>query len=114
MSRTKGLDTAALRKALEAERASLLASSEATAQDRGPMTLDQQTVGRLSRIDAMQVQAMARASEARRQDRLNRIAAALKRIDDGSFGECFECGDPISAKRLAVDPTVTHCIDCAQ
>jgi DnaK suppressor protein len=114
MSGKKGLNLAAMKKALEAERESLMESSEATSEDRDPVTLDPQIVGRLSRMDAMQVQAMAQASEARRQGRLQRIEAALKRIEDGSYGECLDCGEEIAAKRLAVDPTATLCIDCAQ
>ena len=113
MSRKKGIDLEAVRRALEDEQASLIESSAATAGDRNPVTLDQQSVGRLSRIDAIQVQEMARATEVRRKGRLQRIAGALKRIGDGGFGECLECGEDIAPKRLALDPTVTHCIDCA-
>jgi len=75
--------------------------------------LDQARVGRLSRMDAMQVQAMAQASGQRREAMLREIATALKRIDDGSFGICQGCEEPINPKRLEVDPTVRLCIDCA-
>jgi len=75
--------------------------------------LDQARVGRLSRMDAMQVQAMAQASGQRRGAMLREIATALKRIDDGSFGICQGCEEPINPKRLEVDPTVRLCIDCA-
>ena len=75
--------------------------------------LDQSCVGRLSRMDAMQVQAMAQASGQRREAMLREIATALKRIDDGSFGICQGCEEPINPKRLEVDPTVRLCIDCA-
>ncbi len=75
--------------------------------------LDQSRVGRLSRMDAMQIQAMAQASGQRREAMLREIATALKRIDDGSFGICQGCEEPINPKRLEVDPTVRLCIDCA-
>jgi len=75
--------------------------------------LDQSKVGRLSRMDAMQAQAMARASAERRDVALRRIAAALKRIDDGEYGWCQKCDEPINPKRLEFDPTVLLCIDCA-
>jgi DnaK suppressor protein len=65
-------------------------------------------------MDAMQGQAMARASEQRRVTEIARIDAALKRVGDGSFGECLGCGDDIEEKRLAVDPAATLCIDCAR
>ena len=75
--------------------------------------LDQTKVGRLSRMDAMQAQAMAQASEQRREQALRQIDAALKRIDDDEYGYCFTCGEPINPKRLEFDPTVTLCIECA-
>jgi DnaK suppressor protein len=75
--------------------------------------LDQSKVGRLSRMDALQAQAMAQASSQRRQTMLVQIAAALKRIDDDEFGLCRECDEPINPKRLEFDPTATLCIDCA-
>ena len=113
MSRRKDIDIQAMRKALEEERDTQLQSSAATAEDRSPVELDQQTVGRLSRLDAIQVQQMAQATEARRKSRLQRIAGAIKRIDDGSFGECMKCGEDIALKRLQLDPAVAQCIDCA-
>jgi len=75
--------------------------------------LDQSKVGRLSRMDAMQAQAMAQASSQRRESMLKKITAALQRIDDGSFGICRSCEEPINPKRLEFDPTVLLCIDCA-
>lgn len=75
--------------------------------------LDQARVGRLSRMDAMQAQAMAQASGQRREAMLRDIAAALKRIDEGDYGICESCGEPVNPKRLEVDPTARLCIDCA-
>ena len=75
--------------------------------------LDQARVGRLSRMDAMQAQAMAKASENRRDATLRRVSAALQRIDDGDYGNCQRCDEPINPQRLEFDPTVLFCIDCA-
>ena len=75
--------------------------------------LDQARVGRLSRMDAMQAQAMAQASGQRREMMLREIASALKRIDDGGYGVCEGCDEPINPNRIEVDPTVRLCIDCA-
>ncbi len=75
--------------------------------------LDQSRLGRLSRMDAMQAQAMAKASGNRRQAMLLKIKAALKRIDDDEFGLCRECDETINPKRLAFDPTALCCIKCA-
>lgn len=113
MSDRSDLDLAAIRRALETERDELLAVSDSAAEERRPVELDQQSVGRLSRMDAMQVQAMAQAVEARRQGRLQRIEAALKRLDSDDFGYCDDCGEEIPAKRLEIDPTTQRCVDCA-
>ncbi len=75
--------------------------------------LDQSKVGRLSRMDAMQAQAMALASTQRREQMLRKITAALGRIERDDFGYCQSCEEPINIKRLYFDPTATLCIDCA-
>ena len=77
-----------------------------------PVELDQQAIGRLSRMDAMQHQAMAQATGARRNQQISRIHAALARIDDGSFGVCTDCGEDIPPKRLALDPATALCVSC--
>lgn len=97
---------------LEAERRELDGLSETTGEDRSPVTLDQQSVGRVSRIDSLQVQAMAQAAEGRRQLRRRRVGAALARMEEGEFGYCAECGEFIGLKRLEVDPTVIRCVAC--
>ena len=102
-----------IRQRLERERNELLALSEAAAGERRPVELDQQSIGRLSRMDAMQVQAMAQSVEARRRARLPLIEAALRRLDEGEYGYCTDCGERIPAKRLAIDPTIARCVDCA-
>jgi len=102
-----------IRKLLVAELADLEALSETSSEARETVVLDQQSVGRLSRMDAMQGQAMAKAAEQRRRARVSMIKAALQRLDDGEYGECEECGEPIPAGRLAIDPTVTACVACA-
>ena len=107
------LDTGAIRAALEQERDELLHVSDAAADERRPVELDQQSVGRLSRMDALQVQAMAKAVETRRRGRLDLIEAALQRLDDGDYGICSECGEDVPTKRLTLDPTIARCVNCA-
>lgn len=94
--------------------ADLDAQDEAGAQARQTVTLDQQSVGRLSRMDALQRQAMAQATAARRAASRQRIAAALARIEAGEFGYCSACGDEIAPKRLALDPAAALCMSCAK
>ncbi len=93
--------------------ADLEAAKEDAEGSAGIVELDQSKVGRLSRMDAMQAQAMAKASERRREATSRRISAALRRIDDGDYGLCIECEEPIDPKRLDFDPTLLLCIDCA-
>jgi DnaK suppressor protein len=86
------------------------ASGEESAET---VVLDQSRVGRLSRMDALQMQAMSLAQRRRRELELQRIAAALKRLDDGDYGDCLDCGGAIARNRLQADPTAPLCIDCA-
>lgn len=92
---------------------SLKAASEQSRGDRAPVELDQTLQGRLSRMDAMQGQAMAQASEARRSQQIARLKATLERLERGEFGECLDCGEAIADARLENDPATTLCIDCA-
>lgn len=101
------------RACLQALKTELVALSEASTGDRQPVELDQQSVGRLSRLDAMQVQAMARASDVRRIQEIRRIEAALKRVDEDEYGWCVECGEAIAPKRLEIDPAAARCAGCA-
>lgn len=98
---------------LLAEREALTAASGGSTEDRKPVVLDQQSVGRLSRMDAMQQQAMAAAQEARRRARLVGIKAALRRLNEHEFGWCADCGEFIGIERLDLDPTLMCCVDCA-
>ena len=79
-----------------------------------PIELDQARVGRLSRMDAMQAQQMAQEVARRRQHQLLKIDGALRRIESGEYGYCFVCGEEIDVRRLAADPSNTHCIECVE
>lgn len=94
-------------------RAELESVADTVAAASETVELDQSKVGRLSRMDAMQGQAMAQASKERRKQQLQLINAALQRIDDDEFGYCQRCGESIDPRRLAFDPTALLCIDCA-
>lgn len=83
-------------------------------QGQSVVSLDQQAVGRLSRMDALQSQAMAKANQVRRDGNKRALLAALARLDNGEFGYCEDCGDDIAAKRLEFSPFVTKCITCAR
>ncbi|NCO19408.1 MAG: TraR/DksA family transcriptional regulator [Gammaproteobacteria bacterium] len=99
---------------IEARLADLIESSAASHADRAPVVLDQTVQGRLSRIDAMQGQAMAQATEVRRRQQIGALRASLARLERGEFGDCVECGEAIAPRRLRADPAVTLCIACAE
>jgi DnaK suppressor protein len=99
---------------LLAEKDALRRMSESAEIGRKPVELDQQSVGRLSRMDAMQMQAMEMEAERRRLERARRIDAALARVERGEFGDCVRCGEEIDPKRLALDLTTPLCADCSR
>jgi len=91
----------------------LSAASDISSDARDTVALDQQSVGRVSRIDALQQQAMAEATERNRANELIRIEAAFLRLDNDEYGYCERCGDAIPDKRLAIDPGAQTCVKCA-
>lgn len=113
MNAPKKSDLQALRAALTAERENILRDIDSSAGARAPVAPDV-AIGRLSRMEAMQDQAIALETDRRRHLELERIDAALKRIGDGDYGYCTACGEEIQPKRLAHDPAVPTCIDCAE
>ena len=93
-------------------RSELLELEKASGETTRPVVLDQASVGRLSRMDAMQAQQMAKEVSRRRQHQLLKIEGALRRIESGEYGYCFVCGEDIGVRRLSIDPSNTHCIEC--
>ena len=78
------------------------------------LELDQARVGRLSRMDAMQQQAMTKAVGRLTAIEEQRIRTALKYMASGEYGYCMDCGEEIAEGRLRVDPSVLTCITCAR
>jgi DnaK suppressor protein len=77
---------------LIAMQSEIRAISDSAAQDLKPVMLDQTSVGRVSRVDAMQLQQMSQEAARRRQQLLVKIEGALRRVESGRFGLCFLCG----------------------
>ena len=76
------------------------------------VTLDQ-PIGRLSRMDAMQQQEMAKAERRRAELRLERVAVALERMTDEEYGWCSDCEEPIGYRRLKARPDSFFCLACS-
>ena len=101
-----------LRDLLQSRRDDLRLQLEQSEDATKPVTLDQQSVGRVSRIDAIQQQQMAIAGKTQVSQQLRRIELALRRIEEGDYGDCLECGEPILVARLQIQPEASLCVDC--
>lgn len=106
-------DIKRLEQKLLALRDELRGMEASSREDTRPVKLDQSSVGRLSRMDAMQAQQMAQETARRRQRQLQKVDAALGRIESGDYGYCFACDEEIDLRRLEADPTHTRCVRCA-
>ncbi len=107
-------DLERFRKHLLERRRMLLDASEANEAATDPVELDQSRQGRLSRMDALQGQAMSIAALNRRSVELKKIERAIKLIDSGDYGFCEQCDKEIPFQRLEVNPVVSLCIYCAE
>jgi RNA polymerase-binding transcription factor len=111
---SEGLDLEYFKKRLTKRHESILADKEAQKKNTAPKELDQTSVGRLSRMDAMQQQQMSKASARLVDQERRRIGTALKRIENEEYGYCILCDEDIAVKRLEFDPSILTCISCAQ
>ncbi len=95
---------------LRSELAQLLDDSRDSSK---AVALDQ-PIGRLSRMDALQHQAMAKANRAGTQRRLKLIESALLAIKQQRYGECRRCEEPIGYPRLKARPETPFCLECQE
>ena len=105
-----GIDIEAARAALKAERERLMIELGEPIQSPGQMTYGSQAAA------ASQVFEQQRDLALRDRSRmeLSRVEAALRSIDDGTYGTCTSCGNPIAPERLEAIPWVATCLDCAR
>lgn len=102
-------------KALLLQKEQVLRSDiESGAEAGKTVELDQTKVGRISRMDALQSQAMSQAASRRWEQELKRVVSALGRLDEGDYGYCLRCDEVIASGRLEIDPAATLCIKCAE
>ncbi|MEM7221075.1 MAG: TraR/DksA C4-type zinc finger protein [Pseudomonadota bacterium] len=94
--------------------AELEALRAAGADAAAAVELDQSKVGRLTRMDAMQQQAMSLATQRRRAAQIAAIRRALARIAANDYGLCLDCDEAIAPARLEFDPAAERCIACAE
>jgi RNA polymerase-binding protein DksA len=104
------IDLAAARAALAAERGRLLVELGEPIEGPGQMTYGSQAAA------ATQVFEQQRDLALRDRSRveLGKIDAALRALDDGTYGTCTSCGNAIARERLEAIPWAAMCIDCAR
>ena len=90
--------------ALERERAGILAAAESANADD-----EHDPEGATIAFEREHTAALAEQA----RQHLAEIDAALRRLDEGSYGDCASCGRPIAPARLTARPTATTCITCA-
>lgn len=112
MSQLTAEQLAELHGDLQRDHERLLRSIRISEEVTAPVKLDQTAVGRLSRMDAMQSQAMQKGLHERELGRLGEIESALRRIADGTYGTCMNCHGPIPYGRLLVIPESRSCAAC--
>jgi DnaK suppressor protein len=89
---------------------------ELLAQTAGDSRVDVSgsTIGRLTRIDAIQMQAMSEMSRRQLDIRLQQIDASLRGLEDGNYGICRHCKEPIGLARLEALPEAPFCVECQE
>jgi len=105
---------ASFKKQLLKRQRDLLDIKESSDEAARTVELDQTRMGRLTRMGALQGQAMAVELQRRQLIELQQISAALGRIDNGDYGYCLMCGEAIAIKRLELNPATPLCITCAE
>ncbi len=85
---------------------------QTSADQAQPVQLDE-PIGRLSRMDSIQMQQMALAGMRREQQQLVRVRHALQLIENENFGTCESCKRPIGVDRLRFQPEILLCVRCA-
>lgn len=84
------------------------------AKSDSPIERSGSAIGRLSRMDAIQVQAMQEMGHRQLEVRLKQIEQALAAIEQGKYGICRGCKEPIGTKRLEAVPEAPFCVDCQE
>ena len=69
-------------------------------------------IGRLSRMDALQQQSMAKANREGHEIRLRQVTAALSAVNNEEYGYCRRCEEPIGYPRLNARPETPFCFSC--
>ncbi|MEX2580566.1 MAG: TraR/DksA C4-type zinc finger protein [Verrucomicrobiales bacterium] len=102
-----------LEELIAAELERIRAESQGSGAEREAISPDV-SIGRLSRLDSMQMQEVAKDAQRRRESRVGLLELALERLDAGTYGRCEICGEDIAFERLKTAPESTRCSACAR
>ena len=104
------IDLAAARAALDAERSRLLVELGEPIESPGQMTYGSQAAAASHVFEQQRDLALRDRSRLE----LHKVETALRALDDGTYGTCATCGNPIAVERLEAIPWSAQCIDCAR
>ena len=102
----------ALLKTMLERRLADLSRVEQTQQDAGELPVDEVETSPLDRATVRLLNDLTREAADHHSAEMRQLRQALARLDDGSYGFCEECGQPIGASRLLARPEARLCIDC--
>lgn len=105
---------ARFRERLEEARDTAIAVLGRTVDDVKPIEASGSAIGRVTRIDAIQMQGMAQMSRAQLELRLEKVRNALAALDAGTYGTCRYCKGPIDLSRLEALPEAPFCLPCQE
>ena len=100
-------------KKVEQEIEATKTSIEKLKQQTNPVSPDN-SIGRLSRMEAINAKSVTETSIAQANERLKKLAWALSQADNEDFPYCQNCGEAIPLKRLMLVPESRRCVECAQ
>jgi len=103
-----------IRSKLENILAELVEANSSAKLNSATVDLDQARVGRLSRMDALQNQAISQSALGMRKQQIVQAKSALQRLEAGNYGYCTECEEAIDPRRLNHNPAVAMCVKCAE
>ena len=104
-----------LKKMLEDRRRQLMSDVQGRIRDvRGEGSKDREVLdqGESSEVDIQDDIEFALIQM--KSETLNKINEALRRLDEGTYGNCFECGDEVAEARLRALPFAVRCKDCEE
>ncbi|MEQ9424974.1 MAG: TraR/DksA C4-type zinc finger protein [Cyclobacteriaceae bacterium] len=106
------LDRSDVRKRIEEEIRKTKVDIEDLRNQSQPIS-PENSIGRISRMDAINNKSVIEASLRQSQDKLLKLEKALSKVDDEGFGICVNCKKPIPLGRIMLMPHAVRCVNCA-